>query len=359
MRAALQGVNVFTGLNGCGKTNLYRALQLVARAADGRLSRTLAQEGGLGSALWAGEGQKRGKPVRLRIAVQLDDWGYELSCGLPTPDNSKEPTYFSLDPLVREEYVWSGARRTAANTHCERRESALIVRDASGRPAPHVALLDPGESMLAQLSDPQTFPELFARRAEITQWRFYHHFDTGPRSPLREPALATCTPVLAEDGRDLICALRTIHEIGDSALLYATLRDAFPAASWEFRRADSGFMTLRMLSSLPRPLDLRELSDGTLRFLCLAAALLSPRPPKLLALNEPENSLHAGLLPALGRLVARAAAHSQIWVTTHSRVLADEIASAARVRPFELLLSPELDTQGAGATRFDHIEAAE
>ncbi len=118
-------------------------------------------------------------------------------------------------------------------------------------------------------------------------------------------------------------------------------------------------MALQMRSSLPRPLELRELSDGTLRFLCLAAALLSPRPPTLLALNEPETSLHAGLLPALGRLVARAAAHSQIWVTTHSRVLADEIAAAARVRPFELLLGTNLETQIAGATRFDHLEPAE
>ncbi len=231
VRAALHGVNVFTGLNGCGKTNLYRALQLVARAAEGRLSRTLAQEGGLGSALWAGEGRKRGQPVRLRISVQLDDWGYELSCGPPTPDNSAEPTYFSLDPLVREEYIWSGTRRTAASTLCERRQSALMVRDATGRPTPHAAPLDPGESMLAQLSDPQSYPELSAVRAEIMEWRFYHHFDSGPRSPLREPALATRTPVLAEDGRDLVSALRTIHEIGDSALLYATLEDAFPTAS--------------------------------------------------------------------------------------------------------------------------------
>ena len=56
---------------------------------------------------------------------------------------------------------------------------------------------------------------------------------------------------------------------------------------------------------LLRPLKAAELSDGTLRYLLWIAALLSPRPPELLVLNEPETSLHPDLLPALARLIAR------------------------------------------------------
>ena len=55
---------------------------------------------------------------------------------------------------------------------------------------------------------------------------------------------------------------------------------------------------------LLRPLKAAELSDGTLRYLLWVAALLTPRPPGLLVLNEPETSLHPDLLPALGRLIA-------------------------------------------------------
>ena len=74
---------------------------------------------------------------------------------------------------------------------------------------------------------------------------------------------------------------------------------------------------------LLRPLKAVELSDGTLRYLLWIAALLSPRPPELLVLNEPETSLHPDLLPALGRLIARAASHSQIFVISHaSRLIA-------------------------------------
>jgi predicted ATPase len=92
------------------------------------------------------------------------------------------------------------------------------------------------------------------------------------------------------------------------------------------------------MPGIRRPLEASELSDGTLRYLCLVAALLTPRPPELLALNEPETSLHPQLLPPLGRLIARAAAGSQVFVTTHSQELAEEISRNADSRTIELAL---------------------
>jgi len=64
-----------------------------------------------------------------------------------------------------------------------------------------------------------------------------------------------------------------------------------------------------------------ELSDGTLRYLLWIAALLTPRPPALMVLNEPETSLHPDLLPALARLIAATGARSQVIVVTHSAKL--------------------------------------
>ena len=69
---------------------------------------------------------------------------------------------------------------------------------------------------------------------------------------------------------------------------------------------------------LLRPLKAAELSDGTLRYLCLVAALLTPRPPPLLVFNEPETSLHPDLLPALARLSIKVAQSTQVWVISHS-----------------------------------------
>ncbi len=72
---------------------------------------------------------------------------------------------------------------------------------------------------------------------------------------------------------------------------------------------------------LLRPLGMAELSDGTLRYLLLMVALLSPRPPAFMVLNEPEMSLHPDLLPALGRLIAKASERSQVLVVSHSHEL--------------------------------------
>ena len=74
---------------------------------------------------------------------------------------------------------------------------------------------------------------------------------------------------------------------------------------------------------ISRPLRAAELSDETLRYLCLLAALLSPRPPTFLALNEPETSLHPDLLAPLA---ARASKRSQICITTHAEPLGTAIA---------------------------------
>ena len=79
---------------------------------------------------------------------------------------------------------------------------------------------------------------------------------------------------------------------------------------------------------LLRPLRSAELSDGTVRYLLWVAALLTPRPPELLVLNEPETSLHQELLPALAALITDAARRCQIVVVSHSPVLIAAIENA-------------------------------
>ncbi len=68
VRLRLGQVNVLQGANGGGKSNLYRSLYLLAAAAEGRFARTLAGEGGMASALWAGE-QNKGVPNELRLRL--------------------------------------------------------------------------------------------------------------------------------------------------------------------------------------------------------------------------------------------------------------------------------------------------
>src|SRR6185369_1981744 len=174
-------------------------------------------------------------------------------------------------------------------------------------------------------ADPRNTPELLMLREEMRAWRFYDHFRTDSAAPARVPQIGTHTPVLSHDGTDLAAALQTIREIGDPDALDRAIDDAFPRARVDITY-DGGWFDVQMQQhGLLRPLSAAELSDGTLRYLLWIAALLTPRPPGLLVLNEPETSLHPDRLPALGRLIAQAAARWQILVVSHAPILIDAL----------------------------------
>lgn len=325
-------LTVIVGANGVGKTNLYRALVLLQAAAEGRFARALAEEGGTRSVMWAGRRLKG--PVRMTLTARLEELEFELSCG-PVPPVPMEPQYFVLDPEVKEETGWvrdGGARHVVL----ERKDRSAFVRDGDGRRVTFPAVLTTSESVLSQLAEPHRFPLLSSLRTQLLSWRFYHHFPTGPDAALRQPQVATRTPVLSADGRDLAAALVTIELIGDGGLLERSISAAFPGAQLDIPVEER--LRVRLTQpGLNRPMEATELSDGTLRYLCLLAALLSPRPPPLLALNEPETSLHPELLPALADAIIETSRRSQVLVTTHDELLTTRLAAAKGARVMRLV----------------------
>lgn len=333
LRVSLGQVNVFVGPNGCGKTNLYRALWLVSQAAQGKLARALADEGGMPSVTWAGP-RRRGDPVRVTLSVECSRFEYGLALGLPGPSEILAP-HFALDPRVKEESIKIRAGKSKWVTILHRGNEFAWVLDEEGNKVTFPFTLSGSESVLSEIREPQRFPQLAGLRHVFERWRFYHHFRLDPGSPLRRPQVGVWTPVLSEDGSDLAAALATIRAAGTPALDEAVAR-AFPGQTLEIDGGEARFELFLRSSELGRRFSALELSDGTLKFLALAAALLSPQPSELLALNEPETSLHEDVLLPLAELVAEAARWSQIWITTHSRTLAGHIERLTGARPLEL-----------------------
>jgi predicted ATPase len=280
----------------------------------------------------------------MRLGIRTETFNYDLICGLPKLHGPLPSgqffSAFHLDPEVKEEHVWREASGGLRVTFFKRDAKGVWILDSSERLTDYSGELLPTESVLSQLREPHLYPELSALRAEMGGWRFYHHFRTDSESPLRYPQVGLRTPVLSHDGRDLAAALQTINEIGPSNDLHEAIRQAFPGASLEIEHdEESGmFAVLMRMPGLRRPLRARELSDGTLRYLCLLAALLSPRPPALLALNEPETSLHPDLLEPLARQMAKLARNSQLWVATHSEKLAELVEKHSGEAPVRLQL---------------------
>lgn len=327
----LKELNVVTGANGSGKTNLYRALRLLAASAVGGGARSLVQEGGLEGARWAGPRsftpeQRAGaapihgtgpskEPVQLRLGFAADPLSYAIDFGFPRPQDP--PSLFESEPEIKREVIWAGDVYHARRAVVDRHRALVRVRRDSGRWEPVRDDLHHAASLFTEVADPLRAPEVLLLREEIRQWRFYDQFRTDADAPARRPSTAVRTPALAHDGHDLAAAWASILEVGNGPALTASLEDAFPGARVGVDASRTQLGLRFEQHGLLRPLRQAELSDGTLRYLCWLAALWTPRPPPLLVLNEPENSLHPDLVPALARLIQQASERSQIWVVTH------------------------------------------
>lgn len=325
-------LNVVTGADGSGKTNLYRALKLIADAAAGRLSESLAREGGFSSVRWAGPRSNGKEPVSLRLGFFSHPFSYCFDLGLPIPSNSA----FDFDPEMKRECLWHGIGMDTKSLCADRRTTTLRTRTAGGKWTDVDLSLSRHSSMLSEYADPFNAPELIVMREILRSWRFYDTFRVDRGSPARRPSMATYTPIMSGDGSDLAAALQNIREIGDHNVLDRTIDDAFPGSKIRIGASDSGMQVALEQPGIVRELTASELSDGTLRFLLLVAAMLTPRPPELMVLNEPENSLYPDLIPALGRLIKLAAKHSQVVVVSHNPILVGELESDEICVPIRL-----------------------
>ncbi|WP_427895933.1 AAA family ATPase [Kribbella sp. GL6] len=336
----LGGLNVMTGANGTGKSSLYKALRLLADASRNGAVAALAREGGLQSTLWAGpehvrkdrptQGTRRTGPVTLRMGFAGDDYGYLMDLGLPIAHGSQ----FDLDPEIKREALWAGPFLRPAALLVERSNSEVRIRSASGEWQRAGHKLQTFDSMLSEFADPERAPELMVVRERLRGWRFYDHFRTDATAPARLVQVGTRTAVLAPDGADVAAALQTVRELGPRGVLDEAIELAFPGSRIEVVNTAGRFEIAFHQHGLLRPLSGAELSDGTLRYLLWVAALLTPRPPELLVLNEPETSLHPDLLPALANLVVTAAKETQVIVVSHSRPFISALEA----------LSPDLQT---------------
>lgn len=332
MVVPLGRLNVITGPNGSGKSNLYRALRLLAETAHDGVVPALAREGGLHSTFWAGpeelsrrmldgevevQGSPRSKPKKMKMGFGGEQFSYSISLGLPEPSFSA----FTLDPEIKHEAIWAGSQLRPSTLLVERNHS--VVRARVERDWIIAAKdINTFDSVFNQIADAQSTPEIYWLRERMREWRFYDHFRTDRDAPARQPQIGTRTPVLRHDGADVAAAIQTIIEIGNPELLNTMVAEAFAGAKVSIEVGAGGRFALQFSQKgLLRPLSAAELSDGTLRFLLLTAALLTPRPPSMMVLNEPETSLHPDVIPALGKLIIEAAAGSQVWVVTHSAKL--------------------------------------
>ncbi|WP_188829956.1 AAA family ATPase [Nocardia camponoti] len=338
----LDRLTVITGANGSGKSNLYRALRLLADTSRNGTVGALAREGGLPATLWTGppggsasvragraDSRSNENNGALRLGFAGDDFSYAIKLGF-----AGGATMFALDPVIKTEHVWAGKPRPGSLL-AERSNALMIVTDDhinyDGHPVSNY------DSMLSEFSDPGAAPEMAQLRDRMRGWRFYDHFRTDASAPARTSAIGTFTPALPSDGADLPAAIQTVFENGDREGFNEAIDDAFPGCSAAVKDVDGQFSLQWHQQHLLRPLTVNELSDGTLRYLLLVTAMFTPRPPELLVFNEPETSLHPDLFAPLATLLVEASKRTQVVVVSHAAEVIEVIDNTTDYASIELV----------------------
>lgn len=182
---------------------------------------------------------------------------------------------------------------------------------------------DPFRSILSQIRDTVQYPEITRLSSLYTNFRIYSEWTFGRNSNLREAASTSRSdPILSESMDDLALVLNSFEKTSTHEKIRVFLRELKETYHDYVTRVLFGRVGIELVEApFDLPLPARRLSDGTLRFLALAAILLQPNPPPLICLEEPELGMHPDMIRMVARMIIDASTRTQLVITTHSEHL--------------------------------------
>lgn len=320
-------LNVLIGPNGAGKSNFLEVLGL-RQAAPNSLARPIRRSGGVGEWLWSGGTEEAVVEVVVANPGRADL--RHLFCF-----RESGRRFEVVDERIEE------GNDSSFEYRYQRGSPGLNDRDKGIRvlEKEHVS---PEESILSQWKDQARFPALSVLEMTYRRIQLYRNWCFGPAAAIRrEQSTHDRNDFLEEGGANLALILSTF--IGE---------EKRKLVQWLHKAYDgifSGKIQLWVIETGGRAVSSSKLSDGTLRFLALLAILLHPRPPALVAIDEPELGLHPDLIHLVAQLLRTASERMQIVVTTHSRELIDALGE----EPESVVICEKED----GESRFERLDA--
>lgn len=373
----LGNLNVLIGPNGSGKSNFLEAIDLM-RAAPRALAQAIRDGGGMREWLWKGprpreavDGDSAASPDAVDGRGEGDRSGFGFSAAtldarLLRPRRSTLRYYLKIAALdLRPEVVDEGLEE--AEKHERRaRDVYFYYRFQHGRPALNIResgsdepkmrrlkreSLVPDESVLSQRRDPDLYPELTWAASQFERIQVFRDWTFGRYSPIRQPQPADLPgDSLLSDARNLGLVLNRIEHGPRAARFGELLRRFLPRFQRTSTLVEGGHVQFFLHEDRSdRPIPSTRLSDGTIRFMALCAALLAPTPPPLLCIEEPELGLHPDAMAILADLLVEASTRMQIILATHS----DALVSAFTDR-----LESVLVCEHFGGTQMRRLESA-
>ncbi len=292
-----RALNVLIGPNGAGKSNFIDLFHMLARVAERRLQVYVAEQDGPDALLFGG--RRRTEHIEAKFTFGANAYWFALvPAGRRLVFGNERTCFFGSDSQTHSHSLGSGHE-----------ESKLQDADESGTDtfAPYV-------------------------RKAIAGWRVYHFHDTSTTAPLRQEHSLRDNLVLKPDAGNLGAFLRRLREryLNDYRQIVETVRLAAPFFGDFVYRKDIGDSIELEWFHADDPdtvLGPRQLSDGTLRFICLSTLLLQPveLQPKLILIDEPELGLHPAALTLLAEMLRHASDSRQIIASTQSADLVSEL----------------------------------
>ena len=348
----LRPLNVLIGPNGSGKSNLIEAMELL-HATPTDFARVIRAGGGAEEWLWKGD-RHGSLPATLdvelarfplthrplRYGLKFDAVGgrveiveEKIEDAAATPGHDQPFFYYRFqdgNPVINARV--SQTSDTRIERQLER--SSLI----------------PDQSVLAQRKDPDLYPEITGLGRKFGQIQTFREWTFGTHSQLRSPQRADDPEEqLLPDSRNLALVLNEIQH-RDSREFDAAMKRFLPRYERVSVRIIGGNVQFYLHEEgLNHPISGARVSDGTLRFLAMLVALLTPMPPPLLCLEEPELGLHPDSLGLLAELLVDASNRMQLLVTTHS----DALLSALNEQIDSVLVCEN----NSGGTMVRHLDA--
>jgi predicted ATPase len=295
----LGSLNVLIGPNGAGKSNFVSLFSLLGSIVNNQLATTVGKSGGASKILH--HGPKQTKNVLIHAYFGINQYQARL-----VPATSDTFVFESETCLIHDEakFISPLVKKLGAGG----RESSLS--DAAKDPSPNV---------------------YSHCRDAMLNWRVFHFHDTSSTAGVKQNQPIGDNRFLRSDASNLAPFLRRLRSVElnsfnrllDQIRLVAPffrdfvlepdgMNESQMKLEWRHRSSDAYF-------------DAHSLSDGTLRFICLATLLLQPKPPSVIVVDEPELGLHPFAITQLAEILRSVSSQTQLIVSTQSVSLLNQL----------------------------------
>ena len=287
----LKNLNVLVGANGAGKSNFIEVFRIIsAMMKNGGLREYIA---GTADTFFYG-GPKQTPRIEIRLKFGLNGYDFDM---VSTDDG------FLLIQNERRHY---------------------LPRKASGT-----------RNFLSGTFDAQLPTEVSSSEATrytynaIKNWQIYHFHDTGKLAGMRRYCDVNHNERLAFDASNIASFLYKLSKENEKE--YSHIKDVirlvvpfFEDFILQPNEEENIRLAWRQKGLNDYPMRPMQFSDGAMRFICLATALLQPQPPSTIIIDEPELGLHPEAIVILGEMIAAAAKKTQVIIATQSPLLLDQ-----------------------------------